>query len=68
MSLSYRNHSIDLQDKSMDWFLYDRDLRHERVTHHILPKLNAHYEKIVKFHQTEARKIWSWTQTPKLKT
>ena len=30
-SLSCRNHSIDLQSKSMDWFLYGRDLRHERV-------------------------------------
>ena len=30
-SLSYRNQSIDLQSKSMDWVLYDRDLRHERV-------------------------------------
>ena len=30
-SLSYRNQSIDLQCKSMDWFLYDRDLRHEKV-------------------------------------
>ena len=30
-SLSYRNQSIDLQSKSMDWFLYDSDLRHERV-------------------------------------
>ena len=30
-SLSYRKQSIDLQSKSMDWFLYDRDLRHERV-------------------------------------
>ena len=29
--LSYRNKSIDLQSKSMDWFLYDRNLRHERV-------------------------------------
>ena len=27
----YRNQSIDLQSKSMGWFLYDRDLRHERV-------------------------------------
>ena len=27
-SLSYKNQSIDLQRKSMDWFLYDRDLRH----------------------------------------
>ena len=30
-SLSYRNQSIDLKCKSMDWFLYDRDFRHERV-------------------------------------
>ena len=30
-SLSYKNQSIDLQSKSMDWFLYDRKLRHERV-------------------------------------
>ena len=29
--LSYRNQSIDLQKKSMDWFLYDNGLRHERV-------------------------------------
>ena len=28
--LSYRNQSIDLQSKSMDWFLYDRKLHHER--------------------------------------
>ena len=30
-SLSYRNQSIDLQNKSIYWFLYDRDLRHERI-------------------------------------
>ena len=30
-SLSYRNQSIDLLCKSMDWFLYESDLRHERV-------------------------------------
>ena len=29
--LSYRNHSIDLLCKSMDWFLYDRDFCHEGV-------------------------------------
>ena len=29
--LSYRKHSIDLLWKSMDWFLYHRDHRHERV-------------------------------------
>ena len=30
-SLSYRNQSIGFHHKSMDWFLYDKDLRHERV-------------------------------------
>ena len=30
-SLSYRHRSINLQSKSMDWNLYDRDLRPERV-------------------------------------
>ena len=29
--LSYRNQSIDLLCKSMNWFLYDNSLRHERV-------------------------------------
>ena len=29
--LSYRNQSIDLRSKSMDWFLYDNGLRLERV-------------------------------------
>ena len=27
--LIYGNQSIDLLCKSLDWFLYDRDLRHE---------------------------------------
>ena len=31
LPLSCRNQSIDLQSKIMDWFLYDRDLHHERV-------------------------------------
>ena len=31
MSLSYRNQSIDLESKSVDWFLYDTDLPQERV-------------------------------------
>ena len=29
-ALSYRNQSINLFRKSMDWFLYDRDLPYER--------------------------------------
>ena len=30
-SQSYRKQSIHMQSKSMDWFLYDSDFRHERV-------------------------------------
>ena len=30
-SVSYRTQSIDLQSKSMDWFLCDREFSHERV-------------------------------------
>ena len=30
-SLSYRYQSNDLQRKSMNWFLYDKDIRHERT-------------------------------------
>ena len=29
--LSYRNQSIDLLCKSMDWFMYDNCSRHEKV-------------------------------------
>ena len=29
--MSYRNQYNDLLCKSMDWFLFGRDLRHERV-------------------------------------
>ena len=30
-SRSYKNQSIDLQSKSMDWFLCDSDLRHKKI-------------------------------------
>ena len=30
-ALSYRNQPIDLQSKSTDWVLYEKDFRHERV-------------------------------------
>ena len=29
--LSHRNQTTDLPYKSMDWFLYDKDLLHERI-------------------------------------
>ena len=38
-ALSYRNQSIDLLWKSMVWFLYDRDLRHERVNRQSVTKI-----------------------------
>ena len=34
--LSYRNQSIVLQSKSIEWFLYDADFRHEKVKRDIL--------------------------------
>ena len=37
--LWYRNQSIDWQRKLMDWFLYDRDLRHQRGNKVILLNL-----------------------------
>ena len=39
--LSFRNQSLDLQSKSMDWFLYDNGLRHERVNYY--QNLSSHY-------------------------
>ena len=34
--MSYRNQSINLQSKSMDWFLYNSGLRQEKVNEKIL--------------------------------
>ena len=31
VAITEKNQSIDLQSKSVDWFLYDRDLRPRRV-------------------------------------
>ena len=30
--LSYRNQFVDLQSKSLDWFLHDRHFRHEELS------------------------------------
>ena len=45
-SLSYRNQSTDLLCKSMDWFLYDNDLRHERVKQKLLPWLQVPFSSL----------------------
>ena len=34
-TLSYGSQSIDLDSKSMDWFLYSKDLRHESVNKNV---------------------------------
>ena len=34
--LSYRNQFIDLQSNSVDWFLYDNGLHHERVKRSVI--------------------------------
>ena len=43
--LSYRNQSIDLRSKSVDWFLYDNGLRLERVNISGIYYKNAHIRK-----------------------
>ena len=53
-SLSYRNESNDLQIKSVEWFLYDRDLYHKRVKG-ILRRNTEHFLKKPKF-----RKIYEF--------
>ena len=40
--LSYRNQSIDLLRKSLDWFLCDHGLRHERVKKKIFINCNMY--------------------------
>ena len=47
-SLTYRNQSVDSQSKSVDWILYDRDLRHERVGRWVLYSLLQKHFKNVK--------------------
>lgn len=37
--LSSRSQYIDLQSKSMEWFVYERDLSHEGVKHLVLPTM-----------------------------
>ena len=66
-SLSCRNQSIDLLYKSMDWFLYDGDLLHERIK--VLPLFTngerlSHFisgfqEKFFESFLTGTKKTWS---------
>ena len=49
MSLSYRNQSTDVQSKSIDCFLYDRALCHERVNENIKSSNIITYSQIITF-------------------
>ena len=50
-SLTYRNQSINLQSKLLNWFLYDRELRHERVKGKY-EKSNSNSEAYSELYQT----------------
>ena len=43
-AVTYRNQSIDLRSKSMDWFLYDNGLRYKTVKH-IVKKNDLYYQE-----------------------
>ena len=64
-SLSYRNQFIDLLCKSMDWFLHDRNLRHERVKGSKLMLIHKWYQYIksscIKVYGTRYVKIRIYT-------
>ena len=53
--LSNRNQSIDLLCKSMDWFLYDNGLRHERVNY--FTNLSGKICVGVSFFQKKSRRL-----------
>ena len=55
-SISYRNQSIDLGSKSMDWFLYDNGLRHERVK---ITTVSFNYQAVIYLFKTNGINIRS---------
>ena len=58
-SLSYRNQSIYMLCKSMDWFLYRSDLHHERVNKKNLISLHLLMFAFVGF-EVQAREMSIW--------
>ena len=61
-SLSYRNQFIDLQSKSVDCFLYDRDLRH-CIVHQCRKKKNGVSMICIFFQQQEQILISLWQES-----
>ena len=43
LTLSCRTQSIDLESKSMDWFLYNKEPRHERVKLTLVPQVSQSF-------------------------
>ena len=63
---SYRNQSIDLLRKSMDWFLYDNGLRHERLkrkteTRLAFPFLKTRSFDLQPLWKGESKLWWVWS-------
>ena len=69
-ALSYRNQSINLLCKSMNWFLYDRDLRHEGVKVNELVLWEKFLKALFQVHYRSTfsqwlthihrKNLWSW--------
>ena len=65
--LSYRNQSDDLQSKSVDWFLYDRNILHERLNCCCMQRFIYHTHP--RSHPCSLlNKSWAWCQTKKKKS
>ena len=56
--------SIDLQNKSLDWFLYDKNLRHERVNALLLACIHwdifFDYDKIIDIYASKYQRFIIW--------
>ena len=66
-SLSYRKQFNDLLSKSMDWFLYDKGLCHERVKQNFTPLLHYHKINLTKIYQISFVKSYEinyWRDCP----
>ena len=60
-SLLYKNQSIDFQNKSMDWFLYDKNLCHEIVNALLLAYIHwdifLDYDNIIDIYASKYQRI-----------
>ena len=58
--LLYRNQSTNVQTKSMDWFLYDKNRRYERVNALLLAYIHwdifLDYDKIIDIYASKYQK------------